>query len=82
MKELNEDTILSICTDGRPLEEVEKDLFALGATLSDEDIDDGCDDGEDEYVMKRLYTLSTFDIRLYYGNNTRTISYQTITDNN
>lgn len=44
----------------------------------DEKIDDGAD-GEDDYVMKTSYQCEDFDdvryVDVYFGNNTRTISY-------
>ena len=40
----------------------------------DEKIDDGCDYGEDEYVMMTSYNFfvedETYYVRFYYGNNT------------
>lgn len=35
----------------------------------DEKIDDGCDDGEDTYVMMRSYDVDKYYVRIYYGNN-------------
>lgn len=57
------------------LNEAENCLKALGELhFCDEKIDDGCNEGEDEYVMMRSYDLNVgrqkFYVRLYYGNNT------------
>lgn len=57
------------------LDEAEDCLKTLGELyFCDEKIDDGCDEGEDEYVMMRSYDLDTegqkFYVRLYYGNYT------------
>lgn len=41
----------------------------------DEKIDDGCDDGEDDYVMMRSYNVGEYYVRIYYGNNTGIIGY-------
>ena len=47
-------------------------------TLVDEKIADGCDDGQDEYVMMRSYDVeqegNVMYVRFFFGNNTRTVA--------
>lgn len=65
---------------------VAEQLKSLGnLRFIDETIDDGIDDEncEDEYIIKRVYTLTAqdgneYDIRLYYGNNTMELTYYTV----
>lgn len=47
--------------------------------MVDECIDDGCDDDEDEYVMKRVLEAGGCTIRVYYGNNTGKVGYVNVT---
>lgn len=47
----------------------------------DEKIDDGCDDGEDTYVMMRSYDVDKYYVRIYYGNNTGVIGCVDIDEN-
>lgn len=69
---------------------IDKDINSAEESLSiygkvhfcDEKIDDGIDDedSEDEYLMMQSYYLVTSDdnthyIRIYFGDNTRIISY-------
>ena len=75
--------IESIIDNGTCLEEIVEELSTLGRLrFQDEKIDDGLDDCEDTYLMLQLYELTiedtTFTIRLYYGNNTREVTYYTI----
>lgn len=75
--------IESIIDNGTCLEEIVDELSTLGRLrFQDEKIDDGLDDCEDTYLMLQLYELTmegeTFTIRLYYGNNTREVTYYTI----
>ena len=47
-------------------------------TLVDEKIADGCDDGQDEYVMMRSYDVeqggNVMYARFFFGNNSRTVA--------
>lgn len=75
--------IESIIDNGTCLEEIVDELSTLGRLrFQDEKIYDGLDDCEDTYLMLQLYELTmegeTFTIRLYYGNNTREVTYYTI----
>lgn len=75
--------IESIIDNGTCLEEIVDELSTLGhLRFQDEKIDDGLDDCEDTYLMLQLYELTmedtTFTIRLYYGNNTREVTYYTV----
>lgn len=63
---------------GKDIDEVVSELKEMcNVTFVDESIDDGCDDGEDEYVMEGSYDIELNRTRkhilFYYGNNTRTI---------
>lgn len=77
---ITEETIYAACNEGDDINDVVDRLEQLGnLKFVDEKIDDGLDeDCEDEYLMMSSYTLSTdnqdFYIRLYYGNNTHTLS--------
>lgn len=66
--------------------EIEEKLTELlGAEVSwyDGAIDDGCDDEDDEYVMKACFEVigTGITIRVYYGNNTLEIGYVDIREN-
>lgn len=54
-----------------------KTATGLEAEWYDGGIDDGCDSGEDEYVMKACFSIKdkNITIRIYYGNNTLEIGY-------
>lgn len=68
--------------DGNDVYDVEEQLSTLGSLHQDDEcIDDGAD-GEDEYVIKRVMTLSSESkscvIRMYFGNNTKTMGYYSV----
>lgn len=68
--------------DGNDVSEVEEQLSTLGSLHHDDEcIDDGAD-GEDDYVMKRVMTLSSAGVscvvRMYFGNNTKTMGYYSV----
>lgn len=55
------------------------ELLGSEPSMVDECIDDGCDDDEDEYVMKRVLEAGGCTIRVYYGNNTGKVGYVNVT---
>ena len=56
------------------VDEVCEYLKSKGAEYCDEGIDDGLDE-EDEYLMYRVYSIGRYDVKLYYSNLERTVSY-------
>lgn len=42
-------------------------------SFCDEKIDDGSDDEDDNYVMMRSYDVGEHHVRIYFGDNSRTI---------
>ena len=55
------------------------EIVGAYASCYDTKIDDGADDddSENEYIMKSCFEFnnSTFEVLVYYGNNTREIGY-------
>lgn len=55
------------------------EIVGAYASCYDTKIDDGSDDddSENEYIMKSCFEFynSTFEVLVYYGNNTREIGY-------
>lgn len=77
------DTLITLF--GEDVGYAEDMLCKFGKTrFVDAKIDDGLDDGEDEYLMMRSFDVKVegfdkpFYVRLYYGNNTYTFSTFTI----
>lgn len=60
---------------GQPIENAEDILHSFGNPgFVDEKIDDGSDGDDDAYVMMRSFRISTYYIRLFYGDMTRVIA--------
>jgi len=59
------------------------DLLAQFGEVSfvDEKIDDGSDDEGDDYVMMRSYNVGKHYVRIYYGDNSRTIGCVEVDEN-
>lgn len=63
-------------------EQIISEVLGEKAVFDDSDIDDGLDEGEDEYLMKDCFsTESGLTIRIYYGNNTSIIGEVTVREN-
>lgn len=62
-------------------EELLERLSGYKANCYDHYIDDGCDEGEDEYIMCAAYEIKDTDVyvRVYYGDNTGLIGYVEVT---
>ena len=67
---------IALALEGKDVDAAPDILKQFGEVrFVDEKIDDGCDSDEDEYVMMRSYDAGEFYVRIYYGNNTRTVTY-------
>lgn len=82
--EINYGKIVDIIGDEYCESEIEENLtkyFNKEVSWYDGGIDDGCDDDEDEYVMKACFEVigTPIRIRVYYGNNTLNIGYVEVT---
>lgn len=64
------------------IEETLTNLLGRKVSWYDGGIDDGCDDEEDNYVMKGCFEVEDSDItiRIYYGDCTYEIGYVDIRD--